>query len=149
YLAGDWSKLDNFLGKEEYDVILTSDTIYSAASQDKLYAIIKHVSPSPRCPPCHIPTCAVLGAVFESRWLELITVSAKLKWPPLCLKRTGGVAYAAQKSHYFGVGGSTRQFEEVVQKDGAMSIEQEELFADGSSNVREILCLRHLTDAPP
>lgn len=108
YLAGDWSKLDEFLGKEEYDVILTSDTIYSTASQDKLYAIIKH-----------------------------------------CLKRKGGVAYAAQKSHYFGVGGSTRQFEEVVKKDGAMSIEQEELFADGSSNVREILCLRHLTDAPP
>mmetsp|Transcript_7065 Transcript_7065/g.12224 ORF Transcript_7065/g.12224 Transcript_7065/m.12224 type:complete len:295 (+) Transcript_7065:117-1001(+) len=58
-----------------------------------------------------------------------------------CLKREGGIALVAQKSYYFGVGGSIHQFEEMVRQDGEMKIEMVQTFADGSSNVRAILKL--------
>mmetsp|Transcript_30522 Transcript_30522/g.98348 ORF Transcript_30522/g.98348 Transcript_30522/m.98348 type:complete len:297 (-) Transcript_30522:93-983(-) len=53
-----------------------------------------------------------------------------------------GVAYIAAKSYYFGVGGSTRQFEAQVAKLlPRRKLEQVALIQDGSSNVREILRL--------
>mmetsp|Transcript_40277 Transcript_40277/g.77010 ORF Transcript_40277/g.77010 Transcript_40277/m.77010 type:complete len:300 (-) Transcript_40277:373-1272(-) len=61
-----------------------------------------------------------------------------------CLKPKGGVALVAAKTFYFGVGGGTRQFEEVVKADGDMRVETVKSFADGTSNVREILKLMHV-----
>lgn len=43
YLAGDWARLHEHLEAHAYDVILTSDTVYSVANLPKLYQIIKHV----------------------------------------------------------------------------------------------------------
>uniref|UniRef100_A0A7S0R223 protein-histidine N-methyltransferase n=1 Tax=Pyramimonas obovata TaxID=1411642 RepID=A0A7S0R223_9CHLO len=100
YLAGDWGLLDELLPAHSFDLVLTTDTIYSIASQPKLFALIKH-----------------------------------------CLKREGGMALVAAKSYYFGVGGSAHQFSELVRKDGEMQVEPVRTFADGSSNVREILKL--------
>ncbi|XP_066394153.1 uncharacterized protein [Miscanthus floridulus] len=55
-----------------------------------------------------------------------------------CLRYPGGVVYMAGKKHYFGVGGGTRQFLRLVEKDGAMQPERLNDVADGSSNVREV-----------
>jgi len=37
------------------------------------------------------------------------------------MAKPSGVAYVASKTYYFGVGGGTRQFEDLVREDGAMS----------------------------
>jgi hypothetical protein len=37
-----------------------------------------------------------------------------------CLSHPGGVVYMAAKKHYFGVGGGTRQFLSMVEKDGEL-----------------------------
>eukprot|EP00128_Syssomonas_multiformis_P010940 Colp12_sorted_trinity150504_noHs@16377 len=80
YLAGDWARVSDHLaettGPNHYDIILTSETIYSLVSIPKLYDFLKRN-----------------------------------------LKR-GGFALVAAKTHYFGVGGGTRDFEDVVRGDG-------------------------------
>ncbi|XAR62529.1 Protein-histidine N-methyltransferase [Bertholletia excelsa] len=55
-----------------------------------------------------------------------------------CLKYPNGVVYMAAKKHYFGVGGGSRRFISVVEKDGAMVASLVAEVADGSSNVREV-----------
>lgn len=55
-----------------------------------------------------------------------------------CLSRPHGVIYLAGKKHYFGVGGGTRRFLSIVEKEGVMATSLVAEVADGSSNVREI-----------
>lgn len=55
-----------------------------------------------------------------------------------CLRPPYGVIYLAGKKHYFGVGGGTRPFKNIVEEDGSMGAHLVAEFADGSSNVREI-----------
>ncbi|KAJ7979166.1 Histidine protein methyltransferase 1 like [Quillaja saponaria] len=55
-----------------------------------------------------------------------------------CLRQPDGVVYMAAKKHYFGVGGGTRQFLSVVEKDGLMAHSLVAEVTDGSSNVREV-----------
>jgi len=52
----------------------------------------------------------------------------------------GGIALIASKRYYFGVGGSTQEFMQISKTNG-MSCRVAQIFADGSSNVREILQL--------
>lgn len=49
-----------------------------------------------------------------------------------------GVVYMAAKKHYFGVGGGSRRFISLVEKDGAFATSLVSEVADGSSNVREV-----------
>ncbi|RXI00570.1 hypothetical protein DVH24_000804 [Malus domestica] len=56
-----------------------------------------------------------------------------------CLTPSHGVVYMAAKKHYFGVGGGTRRFLSVVEKDGVLASSMVAEVADGSSNVREII----------
>ncbi|KAF7846854.1 hypothetical protein BT93_L3666 [Corymbia citriodora subsp. variegata] len=55
-----------------------------------------------------------------------------------CMSCPHGVAYMAGKKHYFGVGGGTRRFLSLVEKDGIMASSIVGEVADGSSNLREI-----------
>ncbi|KAK1592889.1 hypothetical protein Q3G72_032058 [Acer saccharum] len=55
-----------------------------------------------------------------------------------CLSHPQGVVYMAAKKHYFGVGGGTRRFLSMVEKDGIMDSCLVAEVADGSSNVREV-----------
>eukprot|EP00877_Chromochloris_zofingiensis_P011655 jgi/Chrzof1/6743/Cz19g07140.t1 len=52
-----------------------------------------------------------------------------------------GVAYVAAKSYYFGVGGGTSSFAELVKADGILDCKQVWKVEDGTSNKREILKL--------
>lgn len=56
------------------------------------------------------------------------------------LKQTG-VSYLAAKSHYFGVGGSTQQFTECIDKDGTLRWETVSLAGEGIQ--RQILTIVH------
>ncbi|EEF29871.1 conserved hypothetical protein [Ricinus communis] len=55
-----------------------------------------------------------------------------------CIRHSCGVVFMSAKKHYFGVGGGTRQFLSMVEKDGAMAASLVAEVADGSSNVREV-----------
>lgn len=55
-----------------------------------------------------------------------------------CLSSPHGVVYMAAKKHYFGVGGGSRRFLSVVEKDGLFASSLVAEVADGSSNVREV-----------
>lgn len=55
-----------------------------------------------------------------------------------CLQHPDGVVYMAAKKYYFGVGGGTRRFLSVVEKDGVMTSSLVAEITDGSSNVREV-----------
>ncbi|XP_039058397.1 histidine protein methyltransferase 1 homolog [Hibiscus syriacus] len=55
-----------------------------------------------------------------------------------CIIRPHGVVYMAGKKHYFGVGGGTRQFLSMLQKEGVMAATIVTEVADGSSNLREV-----------
>ncbi|KAK4585623.1 hypothetical protein RGQ29_023042 [Quercus rubra] len=56
----------------------------------------------------------------------------------MCTSSPHGVVYMAAKKHYFGVGGGTRRFLSLVEKDGVMASNLVAEVADGSSNVREV-----------
>ena len=105
FFSGDWGSVVDFINPEKveemmYDIILTSETIYSVDSYYKLYTFIKR----------H-------------------------------LKKPDGLAYVAAKTHYFGVGGGTRSFEEMVKTDGVFGISVCKVFSDGVQ--REILCMKY------
>ncbi|KAL3645297.1 hypothetical protein CASFOL_010477 [Castilleja foliolosa] len=55
-----------------------------------------------------------------------------------CLSYPHGVAYMAAKKYYFGVGGGSRRFLSIVEKDGSLASSLVAEVADGSSNVREV-----------
>ncbi|KAL1561582.1 histidine protein methyltransferase 1 [Salvia divinorum] len=55
-----------------------------------------------------------------------------------CLSSPHGVVYMAAKKYYFGVGGGSRRFLSLVEKDGLLSSSLVAEVADGSSNVREV-----------
>ncbi|XP_058739235.1 uncharacterized protein LOC131611150 [Vicia villosa] len=55
-----------------------------------------------------------------------------------CLIHPHGVVYMAAKKYYFGVGGGSRRFLSVVEKDGVMTSKLVAEITDGSSNVREV-----------
>ncbi|XP_022096783.1 histidine protein methyltransferase 1 homolog isoform X2 [Acanthaster planci] len=104
FFSGDWSlvqeKIVSAHPDAKYDVILTSETIYSLESHDKLYKILR------------------------------------------ALLRRDGVVYIAAKTHYFGVGGGTRSFQDVVRQREEFSIQVCKTFTDGVK--REILKMAFL-----
>ncbi|KAL1219575.1 hypothetical protein V5N11_029249 [Cardamine amara subsp. amara] len=55
-----------------------------------------------------------------------------------CLVYPDGAVYMAAKKYYFGVGGGTRQFLSMIEKDGVLASTLVSEVTDGSSNVREV-----------
>ncbi|GAA0177559.1 protein modifying enzyme [Lithospermum erythrorhizon] len=55
-----------------------------------------------------------------------------------CITRPHGVVYMAAKKYYFGVGGGSRRFISMAEKDGIFSASLVAEVTDGSSNVREV-----------
>jgi len=57
------------------------------------------------------------------------------------LKAPHGIALVAAKTYYFGVGGGTNMFVDMVNQDGRCTVEVVHKYTDGRTNVREILKL--------
>ncbi|CAN6224204.1 unnamed protein product [Urochloa humidicola] len=114
FFAGDWSEMDKLLlcGDAEKDKTCghTEDKTYNG------YDVI----------------------LMAETVYALSSLANLYKLIKQCLHYPGGVVYMAGKKHYFGVGGGTRQFLRLVEKDGAMQTERLNDVADGSSNVREV-----------
>lgn len=108
FFSGDWrdDALLTLLERQSYDIILTSDTIYSSASMVPLLSIIKGL-----------------------------------------LRPPHGVAFVAAKRFYFGVGGGTGEFLDLVNSTSTAINKQEtemyaevvEVLEDSYSNIREII----------
>lgn len=109
FFSGDWSdpQLLGMMGRGSYDLILTSDTLYSVAYMLPLFR-----------------SCSALLA-------------------------PGGSALVAAKRYYFGIGGSTMEFADLVKREGRgeWSCTLVDTIEDGKSNIREILLLKRTPQA--
>lgn len=109
FFSGDWSdpSLLGMMGRNSYDLLLTSDTLYSVAYMSPLFR-----------------ACAALLA-------------------------PGGSALVAAKRYYFGIGGSTMEFSDLVKREGKgeWSCTLVDTIEDGKSNIREILLLKRTPQA--
>ncbi len=86
--------------------MLTSETVYSPDSMAALLALLKA---SVRRP--------VASGDNDSVVLEKTTKTTKTT------EKTGGFALVAAKMYYFGVGGGTRDFVQLLAADGAFACE--------------------------
>ncbi|XP_062109246.1 uncharacterized protein LOC133819885 isoform X3 [Humulus lupulus] len=114
FFAGDWSEIDKLLpyvrdSKKEFN--------------------------------CSTGNCSVDGydIILMAETVYSVTVFQRLyELIKKCMSYPHGLVYMAAKKHYFGVGGGTRQFLAMVEKDGLMAYSLVAEVTDGSSNVREV-----------
>lgn len=69
---------------------------------------------------------------------SISTLPALYKLIKKCMSHPHGVVYMAAKKYYFGVGGGSRRFISLVEKDGIMAASLIAEVGGGSSNVREV-----------
>ncbi|XP_024022420.1 histidine protein methyltransferase 1 homolog [Morus notabilis] len=114
FFAGDWSEIDKLLS---YARDTNKETDCSSGNGlDHGYDIVLMAE-------------TVYSTTVLQRLYQLIKK---------CVRYPNGVVYMSAKKHYFGVGGGTRQFLSMVEKDGLMAFSMVAEVADGSSNVREV-----------
>ena len=113
-------------------------------------AVIPHAV-RPPCPPRPFPvhrskTVAhhLLPCWSSLPLLSLEAMRSLYRAIKACLRPGHGTALVAAKSYYFGVGGGTAAFAQLVRQDGVFSCEQLAVIDDGLSNKREILRLAPL-----
>ncbi|XP_010258579.1 PREDICTED: histidine protein methyltransferase 1 homolog isoform X2 [Nelumbo nucifera] len=116
FFAGDWSEIHKLL-------FHVCDKDYQKGSD----------SSSGQDPPAGYDVILMAETVYSISSLQNLygLIKKCLSWPH-------GVVYMAGKKHYFGVGGGTRQFLSVVEKDGLMEASLIAEVADGLSNLREV-----------
>jgi len=106
FFSGDWADpaLASMLlpagDASRYDLLLTSDTLYSVAYYPSLWSLLQR------------------------------------------LLAPGGRALVAAKRYYFGIGGSTRAFQELVRATPGWDVRVVDTVEDGKSNIREILLVQ-------
>ncbi|KAL2923265.1 Histidine protein methyltransferase 1-like protein [Bienertia sinuspersici] len=113
YFAGDWG---------EVDCILPHAHINS-----------KNAAPSDSDPISGYDVILMAETVYS-----ISTLGTLYKLIQKCVNRPHGVIYFSAKKHYFGVGGGSRRFLSIVEKDGTMIASPIAEVIDGSSNVREV-----------
>lgn len=69
---------------------------------------------------------------------SISTLCSLYKLIKKCVRSPNGIVYLAAKKHYFGVGGGSRRFISIVEKDGVLAASLVAEVTDGSSNVREV-----------
>lgn len=111
YFAGDWSSVDSILPYAHGDTAALSSNDPIAG-----YDVI-----------------LMAETVYSISTLQSLYGLIKK-----CINRPHGVVYMAAKKYYFGVGGGSRRFLSIVERDGMMTANLIAEVADGSSNVREV-----------
>ncbi|GAB2295670.1 hypothetical protein Dimus_029824 [Dionaea muscipula] len=111
FFAGDWSEVNNILPNARVTDSSLSHTILAPG-----YDII-----------------LMAETVYSISALHNLYNLIKM-----CINQPNGTVYMAAKKHYFGVGGGTRHFLSIAEKDGTMVSSLITQVADGSSNVREV-----------
>ncbi|XP_022138235.1 histidine protein methyltransferase 1 homolog [Momordica charantia] len=114
YFAGDWSEMHKILPFAPDNVVKLSGS----------------------CDPGQVSGYDIV--LMAETVYSLSTLKTLYKLITQCLSRPHGVVYLAGKKHYFGVGGGTRRFLSVLEKEGEMVSKLIAEVADGSSNVREV-----------
>jgi predicted nicotinamide N-methyase len=87
----------------------------------------------------HDESLAQFDLILTSDTLYSLDTSKALLQQITNLLKPSGRALVAAKRFYFGVGGSTTDFMELVESYAALECQVVRVFADGSSNIREIV----------
>lgn len=136
--VGDWTGLPCLLEKEgllgTYDVILSAETVYNLDSQRHLLKCIKQVHYPSTCVWQHLHVSNPCHSSLAREGDDLVGFVQGLR-PKV------GQAWIAAKSYYFGVGGGTASFIQLVDRDGTFEVKAVDVIDDGASNKREILLL--------
>ena len=154
FLAGDWGEQlercaeeerlaegrrrregpEPALGGSPSDVVSSHDVV-SAAGEERENAAKNAVSFSAALRDADVTLCA--ETIYDAR-----SYPAHVAMLERCVRAPDGVALIAAKRYYFGVGGGTRAFAEALAESGAFECDVAATYADGASNVREILRVR-------
>jgi hypothetical protein len=157
FLAGDWGEqlercaeeekvtegrqrrggTEPALGGSPSDVVSSFDVV-SAAGKERKNAAKNAVSFSAALRDADVTLCA--ETIYDAR-----SYPAHVAMLERCVRAPDGVALIAAKRYYFGVGGGTRAFAEALAESGAFECDVAATYADGASNVREILRVRRRT----
>ena len=152
FLAGDWGEQLERCAKEERleegrrrregpeaelegspsDVVVSPS---DAAGKERKNAAKSLVSFSAALRDADVTLCA--ETIYDAR-----SYPAHVAMLERCVRAPDGVALIAAKRYYFGVGGGTRAFAEALAESGAFECDVAATYADGASNVREILRVR-------
>ncbi|XP_021745597.1 histidine protein methyltransferase 1 homolog [Chenopodium quinoa] len=113
YFAGDWREVDRILPHAH------PDSINATSSDDN-------------------PNTGYDMILMAETVYSISTLQSLYNLIKKCVSHPHGVIYFSAKKHYFGVGGGSRQFVSIVEKDGMMLASLIAEVADGSSNLREV-----------
>ncbi|XP_057547460.1 uncharacterized protein LOC130826007 isoform X2 [Amaranthus tricolor] len=113
YFAGDWGEVNRILPHANID---------------------NNDAPSPD----NYPTSGYDVILMAETVYSISTLQILYNLIKKCVRHPQGVIYMAAKKHYFGVGGGSRRFVSIVEKDGKMTADLIAEVTDGSSNVREV-----------
>lgn len=114
---------------------------YFAGDWGEVHQILPHVHTDGKNPNCSPGLDQLAGYDIILMAETVYSISALPNLYELikkCMGHPRGVVYMAAKKHYFGVGGGSRRFLSVVEKDGVLAASLVAEVADGSSNVREV-----------
>ena len=113
--AGDWGTLPEVVqqvaavswGDHQYDLILTSETIYSTASYDKLIGAMSSLLRRPSGVAYVLPSPPLT-------WVLWLTFSL--------FSRSSPQRLVSAKTYYFGIGGGTHAFTEKLLETGQFAV---------------------------
>ena len=153
YFSGSWDSLPGLLEElglqHSYDLVLTAETIYRWGCGEGLklaWRVAGGGPPGIDMRACNRSAGLILGhCVFALPAMHSLEAMRSLyRAIKACLRPGSGAALVAAKSYYFGVGGGTAAFTQLVREDGRFSCEQVAVIDDGASNKREILLVAPL-----
>ncbi|KAM3756402.1 hypothetical protein ACB098_02G109000 [Castanea mollissima] len=114
---------------------------FFAGDWSEIHKLLPHVPSNEKnlnCSSGHSQVASYDIILMAETVYSVSTLQSLYELIKMCTSSPHGVVYMAAKKHYFGVGGGTRQFLSLVEKDGVMASNLVAEVADGSSNVREV-----------
>ncbi|KAI7738533.1 hypothetical protein M8C21_031618 [Ambrosia artemisiifolia] len=118
-----------------------SEVRFFAGDWSEVHQILPNLQTDDGASNCSSGSSASIGydiILMAETVYSISTLPALYELIKKCMSRPHGVVYMAAKKYYFGVGGGSRRFISLVEKDGVMEASLIAEVGGGSSNVREV-----------
>ncbi|XP_076897063.1 uncharacterized protein LOC143550265 [Bidens hawaiensis] len=118
-----------------------SEVRFFAGDWSEVYKILPNLQTDDQDSKCRSGSSESIGydiILMAETVYSISTLPALYELIKKCMSRPYGVVYMAAKKYYFGVGGGSRRFISLVEKDGVMGASLIAEVGGGSSNVREV-----------
>nr|XP_043634390.1 histidine protein methyltransferase 1 homolog [Erigeron canadensis] len=118
-----------------------ADVHYFAGDWSEVHQVLPYLQTDDQDMNCRSGTNESFGydiVLMAETVYSISTLPALYELIKKCTSHPHGVVYMAAKKYYFGVGGGSRRFISLVEKDGVMVASLIAEVGGGSSNVREV-----------